>query len=122
MKLWIKSPQPYKDCRRRGKRYRTVCCSAADGKDYILREITLPPHQSTGWHMHKWPLYVLSHFDSTCESDGVYKPGSTISKPANYLHIGRNLDDTPVVLDVLYILDHGGPLSVDEPNPGSDFE
>jgi hypothetical protein len=67
---------------------------------------------------------TLSHFDSTCQSDGVYKQGSPIIEPSgsNHVHIGRNLGDTPVVLDVLYVLPHGSALSEDAPNPGCDFQ
>ena len=100
------------------------------GKDYIFREITLPPHQSTGWHYHDHDIYALvksgtlSHFHSDCKPDGVYKQGSTFVEkggPSN-VHIGMNLGDTPVVLDVLYVLPHGKPLSEDAPNPGCDFQ
>jgi quercetin dioxygenase-like cupin family protein len=98
--------------------------------DYTLREITIPPHQATGWHYHDGTLYgvvkegTLSHFDSTCKSDGVYPRGSTIveTSGSNHVHIGRNLGETPVVLDVLYVLPHGSPLSEDAPNPGCDFQ
>ncbi|MEU6228182.1 cupin domain-containing protein [Streptomyces sp. NPDC047042] len=98
--------------------------------DYILREVTIPAGQATGWHYHDGPLrgYVkqgtLSHFDSTCASDGVYTQGGTISEPAgsDYVHIGRNLGSTPLVLDVLYVLPQGSPFSEDAPNPGCDFE
>jgi quercetin dioxygenase-like cupin family protein len=98
--------------------------------DYTLREITIPAGQATGWHYHDGPLYgfvkqgTLSHFDSTCESDGVYEQGSSISEPAGaeYVHIGRNLGSTPLVLDVLYVLPHGSPFSEDAPNPGCDFQ
>ncbi|WP_405885849.1 cupin domain-containing protein [Streptomyces sp. NBC_01136] len=98
--------------------------------DYTLREITIPPGESTGWHYHDGPLYgfvkrgTLSHFDSTCEQDGVYAAGSTITEPAGpgNVHIGRNLGSTPVVLDVLYVLPHGSPFSEDAPNPGCDFQ
>jgi quercetin dioxygenase-like cupin family protein len=100
------------------------------GKDYILREITLPPGQSTGWHFHDGTLYgfvkqgTLSHYDSTCESDGVYRTGSSIVEPngANHVHIGRNLGSVPVILDVLYVDPAGSPLSEDAPNPGCDFQ
>ncbi|GAA1712825.1 cupin domain-containing protein [Streptomyces yatensis] len=100
------------------------------GKDYILRQITIPAGQSTGWHFHDGTLYAfveqgtLSHFDSTCTSDGVYPPGSPLTEPSGseHVHIGRNLGTTPVVLDVLYVLPHGAPLSEDAPNPGCDFQ
>ncbi|GGN91241.1 cupin [Streptomyces albiflavescens] len=101
-----------------------------DGKDYILRQITIPPGQSTGWHYHDGTLYgfvqhgTLSHFDSGCKADGVYKAGGGLTEPsgANHVHIGRNLGTTDVVLDVLYVLPHGAPLSEDAPNPGCDFQ
>ncbi|MFD4561198.1 cupin domain-containing protein [Streptomyces sp. NPDC058469] len=98
--------------------------------DYTLREITIPPGQATGWHYHDGPLYgfikqgTLSHFDSSCASDGVYRAGSPIQEPAGSgnVHIGRNLGNTPLVLDVLYVLPHGAPFSEDAPNPGCPFE
>lgn len=100
------------------------------GKDYILRQITLPPGQSTGWHFHEGTLYgfvqqgTLSHFDSDCESDGVYRAGQSLTEPSgsNHVHIGRNLGKADVILDVLYVLPHGAPLSDDAPNPGCDFQ
>ncbi|MFC9846397.1 cupin domain-containing protein [Streptomyces sp. NPDC060223] len=98
--------------------------------DYILREITVPAGQSTGWHYHDGTLYgfvkegTLSHFDSDCASDGVYPAGATLTEPSgsDHVHIGRNLGTTPLVLDVLYVLPHGAPLSEDAPNPGCDFQ
>ena len=50
--------------------------------------------------------------------------GSSISEPAGpeYVHIGRNLGTTPLVLDVLYVLPHGSPFAEDAPNPGCDFQ
>ncbi|MFF4659205.1 cupin domain-containing protein [Streptomyces sp. NPDC001381] len=98
--------------------------------DYTLREITIPPGQATGWHYHDGPLYgvvksgTLSHFASTCLSDGVYPQGAVIREPAGpgNVHLGRNLGDTPVVLEVLYVLPHGSPFSEDAPNPGCPFE
>ncbi|MEU1405415.1 cupin domain-containing protein [Streptomyces sp. NPDC005728] len=98
--------------------------------DYTLREITIPPGQSTGWHYHDGPVYgvvqqgTLSHFDSTCGSDGVYRTGEAIREPygTDHVHVGRNLGDTPLVLDVLYVLPHGSPFSEDAPNPGCPFQ
>jgi quercetin dioxygenase-like cupin family protein len=98
--------------------------------DYVVREITVPPGQATGWHFHDGPLYgyvqqgTLSHFDSTCASDGVYTKGSALQEPAGpgNVHIGRNLGDVPLVLTVLYVLPHGAPFSQDASNPGCPFE
>nr|GID85753.1 cupin [Actinoplanes derwentensis] len=98
--------------------------------DYILREITIPAGQATGWHWHTGELYgrvkqgTLSHFDATCESDGVYRRGSFIQEPSGdgNVHIGVNRGSVAVVLEVLYVLPAGSPLSVDAPNPGCDFQ
>ncbi|MGC4855209.1 cupin domain-containing protein [Micromonospora sp. DT4] len=98
--------------------------------DYILREITIPAGQATGWHWHKGELFgwvkqgTLSHFDATCASDGVYPRGSFIKEPAgaDHVHMGVNRGKVPVVLEVLYVLPTGSPLSVDAPNPGCDFQ
>ncbi|KND28917.1 cupin domain-containing protein [Streptomyces acidiscabies] len=97
-------------------------------KDYVLRELTIPPGQTTGWHYHDGMVYgfieegTLSHFDATCDSDGVYQKGQVIEEGPNYVHIGRNLSDKPLVLKALYILPHGAPFSEDAPNPGCDFQ
>ncbi|MFG1609174.1 cupin domain-containing protein [Actinoplanes sp. NPDC049265] len=98
--------------------------------DFILRDITIPAGQATGWHYHQGTLYAqvkngtLSHFDSTCASDGTYRKGQFLSEPsgAGNVHIGRNLGATDVVLEVLYVNPAGAPLSTDAPNPGCDFE
>ncbi|KUN01117.1 cupin [Streptomyces yokosukanensis] len=109
---------------------RIISRATVGGTDYTLREITIPPGQSTGWHFHDGPVYgvvkqgTLSHFDSGCTTDGVYRTGAVIQEPAGrgYVHIGRNLGDTPLVLDVLYVLPHGSPFSEDAPNPGCPFQ
>lgn len=100
------------------------------GTDYVLREITIPPGQATGWHFHDGALYAtvrqgaLSHFDATCAQDGYYPTGSVIYEPAgaDEVHIGINHGRTPIVLEVLYVLPTGSPLSRDAPNPGCAFE
>lgn len=109
---------------------RVISQKTVGDTDYILRKVTIPPGQATGWHYHDGPLYgyvkqgTLSHYDATCETDGVYRSGDSIQEPAgpDYVHIGRNLGDTPLVLVVLYVLPHGSPFSEDAPNPGCSFE
>ena len=100
------------------------------GKDYTFREITIPPGQATGWHYHDGALYgwvkqgTLSHFNSSCDSDGVYPAHSTIYEPGSpsNVHIGVNRGGVPVILDVLYVLPAGSPFAEDAPNPGCDFQ
>jgi quercetin dioxygenase-like cupin family protein len=99
----------------------------ADGLDYTFREVTLAPGGSTGWHQHPGRLYgtvkegTLTHNLADCTIDGIYTTGAGVFEPPNVTHIGRNLGDTPVVLEILYILPAGSPLSVDQPDPGCGF-
>ena len=98
--------------------------------DYILRKITIPPGQGTGWHYHDGTLYgyvqqgTLSHDDATCASHGTYPAGATLTEPSgpDTVHLGRNEGTQPVVLYVLYVLPHGAPLHQDAPNPGCGFQ
>lgn len=100
------------------------------GKDYVLRQITLAPGGSTGWHYHDGTLYAfvakgtLTHSDSDCTTTDIYPAGDSFVEPsgANHVHVGRNLGSTPVVLDVLYVDPAGSPLSEDAPNPGCAFQ
>lgn len=104
--------------------------TTAGGKDYIVREITIAPGGSTGWHYHDGTLYAyvaqgtLTHDMSDCTIDDVYHAGDSFVEQsgANHVHIGRNLGTTPVVLYVLYVDPAGSPLSEDSPNPGCDFQ
>lgn len=99
-------------------------------KDYALREITVAPGGATGWHHHDGTLYAfvkqgtLTHSDSTCATDGVYRTGAAFIEPsgANHVHIGRNLGKKPMVLEVLYVNPAGAPLSEDNANPGCSFQ
>ncbi len=101
-----------------------------DGKDYILREITIQPGGSTGWHYHEGTLYAavkqgtLTRTESDCTTNHTHQAGSTVVEHsgADHVHIGRNLGTTPLVLDVLYVNPAGAPLAQDAPNPGCDFQ
>jgi quercetin dioxygenase-like cupin family protein len=98
--------------------------------DYTVREITIPPGQATGWHYHDGLVYgyvkqgTLTHYHADCATDGIYPKGTVVREPGgpSDVHLGRNLGDTPLVLEVLYVLPHGSPFSEDVPNPGCDFE
>jgi oxalate decarboxylase/phosphoglucose isomerase-like protein (cupin superfamily) len=99
---------------------------SADGIDYVFREITIAPGGSTGWHWHDGRLYgvikggTLTHNGADCAVDGVYPAGSSIFEPSgsDRTHIGRNVGDIPLVMQVLYVLPAGSPLSEDAPDPG----
>ena len=95
--------------------------------DYTLREITIQPGGYTGWHFHDGTLYAyvkagtLTHNLADCSIDGIFGTGRAFTEKADQVHIGRNLGSTPLVLEVLYVLPAGSPLSEDAPDPGCGF-
>jgi quercetin dioxygenase-like cupin family protein len=97
--------------------------------DYILREVVLQPGGTTGWHYHDGTLYAfekagtLTHNDADCVTGQTYHAGQAFIEPkgSGNVHIGRNLGTVPVVLEVLYVLPTGSPLSEDAPDPGCGF-
>lgn len=103
--------------------------SSEEGRDFIVREITIDPGGSTGWHWHDGTLVgavkrgTLTHYSADCSIDGVYHPGDPVTEPAGpeHVHLGRNLGATPLVLEVIYIMPTGKPLAEDAPNPGCPF-
>ncbi|MFD2417638.1 cupin domain-containing protein [Amycolatopsis pigmentata] len=108
----------------------TIFDKTVGNTEYVLKEITLAPGGSTGWHYHPGQVRgfvkqgTLTHNDSDCSIDGVYRRGQAISEASGpgYVHLGRNLGTTPVVLEVLYQNSVGTPLAVDMPNPGCSFQ
>lgn len=109
----------------------TIISKSTIGRtDYVLREITIQPGGTTGWHFHDGTLYAfvkagtLTHSESNCQTDGVYRTGAAFTEPSGtgHVHVGRNLGSRPVVLDVLYVLPTGSLLSEDAPNPGCPFQ
>jgi quercetin dioxygenase-like cupin family protein len=96
------------------------------GTDYVLRTITITPGGYTGWHYHDGTLYAyvrqgtLTRTMADCTTTEVSPAGSTVIEEPDHVHIGRNLGSAPVVLDVLYVLPTGSPLSQDAADPGCD--
>lgn len=97
------------------------------GTDYVLRTITITPGGYTGWHYHDGTLYAyvrqgtLTRTMADCTTTEVSSAGSTVIEHPAHVHIGRNLGTTPVILDVLYVLPTGSPLSQDAADPGCDL-
>ncbi|MEV7043258.1 cupin domain-containing protein [Amycolatopsis sp. NPDC051061] len=95
--------------------------------DYTLREITVQPGGYTGWHFHDGTLYAyvkagtLTHNLADCSIDGIFGAGRAFTEQPDQVHIGRNLGTTPLVLEVLYVLPAGSPLSADAPDPGCGY-
>ncbi|GAA1458447.1 cupin domain-containing protein [Williamsia maris] len=92
-----------------------------------VREITIAPGGTTGWHFHDGRLVgivkqgTLTHPGADCKPV-VYRQGQLIIEPEGEknTHVGRNLTKTPVVLDVLYLLPKGKPFFEDAPAPSCD--
>ena len=95
-----------------------------DGVHVALREITIAPGGTTGWHYHDGDLVgvvrsgTLTHPGPDCVPT-VYGPGDIIKEPRGQqnTHEGENLGDVPVVLDVVYLIPLGMPLAEDAPAP-----
>jgi quercetin dioxygenase-like cupin family protein len=113
-----------------GVNSQTLNQSSQDGRDFIIRESTIDPGGSTGWHFHDGTLLLaikqgtVTHYAANCSVDGVYNPGDTFTEPAGsgHVHLGRNLGATPVILEVIYVLPAGKPLAEDAANPGCPFD
>ncbi|MBM7786869.1 cupin domain-containing protein [Tenggerimyces flavus] len=92
--------------------------------DVVVREITIQPGGSTGWHYHDGQLIAvvkqgtLTRTMDDCSTE-VTPAGESFVEPRgrNHVHIGRNLGTEPVILMVTYVLPDGKPLSQDAPKP-----
>ncbi len=92
--------------------------------DVTVREMTIAPGGSTGWHYHDG--YVIAVVKSgaltrtmhDCSIE-VTASGKSFAEPADS-HIGRNLGTEPVVLLVIYVLPAGQQLSGDAQQPQCD--
>ncbi|WP_112273099.1 cupin domain-containing protein [Lentzea terrae] len=112
----------------RGVTAREIAKWSVGDRDYVVREITVAPGGSTGWHHHDGTLYavvkkgVLTRTMSDCTTNFVHHRGDALIEEPHHVHIGRNLGTEPMVLQVVYVNPAGTPLSRDEPNPGCSFE
>ncbi|MEV4615088.1 cupin domain-containing protein [Kitasatospora sp. NPDC049258] len=93
--------------------------------DVVVREITIQPGGSTGWHYHHGRLIAVVRSGALTRvlddrSVHTVTAGQSFVEPAGRrrVHIGRNLGSEPVVLYATYLLPEGSPLAVDAPAPG----
>ncbi|GAB3028676.1 hypothetical protein MBOU_39960 [Mycobacterium bourgelatii] len=105
--------------------YNVVAQSSDQGRKFIVRDTTIEPGGSIGWHWHRGHVIAvvkegtLWHFGSDCTVDAVYKAGDSFIEPSGpeHVHDGRNFGKTPVVLEVLYVIPEGTPLLDTAPPP-----
>jgi quercetin dioxygenase-like cupin family protein len=103
----------------------TISQSTVNGVDYITREITIQPGGSTGWHYHDGRVFgvvregTLTRTMADC-SAVVSPAGSAVTEESgpDHVHVGRNLEQVPLVLWIDYIEPAGTPTSVDVADPG----
>lgn len=102
----------------------TIKVKNAGATDVIVRQVTIEPGGSTGWHYHNGDLIaVITKGTLTRTLDDcsviVNRAGQSIVEAGGrrHVHIGRNLGTEPVELYVTYVLPKGSPLSVDAPAP-----
>lgn len=96
----------------------TLRVTAKGPTDVVVREITIPPGGSTGWHTHAGQIVAvvrsgtLTRTLSDC-SVQVSPAGTSFVEPSGErrVHLGRNLGSEPVVLYATYLLPKGSPLS-----------
>ncbi len=93
--------------------------------EFVIRQITIQPGGSTGWHYHPGTLLAIVHkgtltrTDAHCRSVS-YPAGQSLVEPSGSreVHIGRNLGGEPVEVYVTYVDPASSPLSMDAPDPG----
>jgi quercetin dioxygenase-like cupin family protein len=93
--------------------------------EFVIRQITIAPGGSTGWHYHSGTLLAIVHkgmltrTDSHCRSVS-YSAGQSLVEPSGSgeIHVGRNLGTEPVELYVTYVDPARSPLSIDASDPG----
>lgn len=103
----------------------TLSKNTVDGTDYLVTRITVAPGNGTGWHYHPGDVFgyiqegALTHYDGGCTVDAVYSAGAPVKEGVGpgFVHNGRNLGSTPLVMEVVYINPSGAPLSVSVPQP-----
>jgi quercetin dioxygenase-like cupin family protein len=101
-----------------------IMVSSHGPTDMTVREITIAPGGSTGWHYHDGQLIAvvksgtLTRTMHDCSTE-VTPAGGSFVEPAGrqQTHIGRNLGTEPVVLVVAYVLPAGRPPFEDAPEP-----
>jgi quercetin dioxygenase-like cupin family protein len=93
--------------------------------EVVVREITISPGGSTGWHYHQGALLAVVQSGTLTRqlddcSEEITTAGQTFVEPsgADHVHIGRNRGSEPVVLYVTYVLPGDAALSVDADDPG----
>ncbi len=101
-----------------------------DREDIMMRQLTIAPGGSAGWHFHPGPSFVivtqgtLSLYqanDPTCTAQRFGAGEGFVEAPGeDHVHIARNEGTTSVVLLVTFLdVPVGGAFRLDAPRPGN---
>ncbi|WP_229073716.1 cupin domain-containing protein [Actinoplanes sp. DH11] len=123
--ILFSSGQPARATPGHGVSAKVVGQWTVDDTDYVLREITIRPGGSTGWHRHPGLVLAsvqrgtLTHRMSDCVTVRRYAVGESLMEDPDdgRAHLGENRGSKPVVLDAVYATPQGRPLAVDSPAP-----
>ena len=99
-----------------------------NSQDIVMRQLTILPGGSSGWHFHPGPTYVVvaqgvdslyEANDPTCTAHN-YGPGDGFVEPGGDVHISLNQGTTKLVLLVTFTnVPVGGVFRLDAPRPGN---
>ncbi len=97
-------------------------------EDVVMRQLTVAPGGSTGWHSHPGPTIVIVQqgtvslyeaSDPTCTAQ-TFAAGQGFVEGPGDVHISRNEGTTPFVMLITFLdVPIGGAFRIDAPTPGN---
>jgi quercetin dioxygenase-like cupin family protein len=106
----------------RAERIEPFRLDAQGENDVIVLRATIEPGGTTGWHSHPGleiavvKAGVLTVYSADCVPRTV-TAGHGRVQHAKTIHMGRNEGSEPVELYATFVVPHGAPVRVDEPQP-----
>jgi len=102
-----------------------------DRQDIVMRQLTLAPGGSAGWHFHPGPSFVIvtqgtlslyQASDPTCTAQRFGPGEGFVEAPGeDHVHIARNEGTTPLVIVITFLdVPIGRPFRLDAPAPQPD--
>ncbi len=92
--------------------------------DVSIVTLTMAPGGTTGWHRHPGVVMIAvtegtgTFYAADCTST-TYSAGDVfVESGEDAAAVVRNESDTPFVITVTFVVPHGSPFRIDEPNPG----
>jgi quercetin dioxygenase-like cupin family protein len=104
-----------------------VHVAAAAHSQLQISRLTFPPGTGTGWHSHDGSVLVAVEKGTATFYDADdpactphrFKAGTGTAEMPGHVHITRNEGNTPLVLDVVFLVPSGGTPGTAHPRPGN---